>query len=186
MNLISVVWITAYLVRMDARLIAVLFASYPVMLFAADKVSKKVARIMKRYRARLDDRTQIAYDAVQGIVVARSYGLYRILKRRIDTVIDGIAEDGCKSTRISTLGWVMKHIFTTVPVVLCYLFALYETQQERITVGEMVAFTALLGRVNEPMRDGRFCGGFPLKPCRERRLPSSADRGKEKAQFFAF
>lgn len=157
LSLISIVMVTGYLVQMDIRLIIILFTSYPLMLFATNKVSQKVAKITKKYRARMDDRTQIAYDAIQGIVVGRSYNLYRIIKRRMDTVIDDIAEEMCKSTRISSMGWVMKHILTTIPVVICYLFALYENLQGRITIGEMVAFIALLGRIIEPIGAVVFC-----------------------------
>lgn len=53
----------------------------------------------------------------------------------------------CKSTRISSLGWVLKNVLTTVPVLCCYLFALNETRQGRITVGDMLAFTVILNRI---------------------------------------
>ena len=156
-NLVTAVMITGYFIQMDGRLIIILFASYPVMLVVADKLSKKLARIAKGFRTRMDDRTEAAYDVIQGIEVLRSYNLEETAGRRIGTIIDDIADHGCKSTRISSLGWLLKGILTTVPVVICYLFALYEVLGGRITAGEMLSFTVLLNRVIHPISDIVFC-----------------------------
>ena len=150
-NLITVVTVTVYLIQMDPVLIIILFACYPVMLVVSDKLSKKLAQIVRRFRRMTDDRTQIAYDAIQGIAVGRSFRLFDIMKRRIDTVIDAIAEDRCKSTKVSTMGWMCNMIFTQIPLVVCYLFALHELLQNRITTGDMLAYTVLVGRIIYPV-----------------------------------
>lgn len=157
MNIITVATATVYLVQMDALLIAVLFASYPVMLLVADRLSKKLAELAKKLRTHMDERTEKAYDAIQGIVVGRSYNLYELHKQKIDTVIDKMVVQACKSTHISSLGWVLKNVITTIPVIFCYLFALYETRQGRITVGELLAFTVILSRILYPIGDIVFC-----------------------------
>ena len=156
-NIITVVIVTIYLIQMDAMLIVVLFISYPVMLVVADRLSKKLAELSKKLRFHMDERTEKAYDAIQGIVVGRSYNLYKLHKQKIDTIIDHMVEQACKSTRISSLGWVLKNVITTIPVIFCYLFALYESIQGRISVGEMLAFTVLLSRILYPIGDIVFC-----------------------------
>lgn len=156
-NIIVVATSTIYLVRMDALLIVVLFASYPVMLAVADRLSKRLASIAQRLRAHMDECNEKAYDAIQGITIGRSYNLYEVQKKEIDAVIDRKVEQACKSTRISSMGWVLKNVITTIPVIICYLFALYETMQGRITVGEMLAFTVILGRILNPISDIVFC-----------------------------
>ncbi len=156
-NIIVVVTSTIYLIQMDVLLIIVLFASYPVMLVVADRLSRKLAQLAKKLRSHMDECNEKAYDAIQGIVIGRSYNLYEVQKKEIDAVIDRKVEQACKSTRISSLGWVLKNVITTIPVIICYLFALYETMQGRITVGEMLAFTVLLGRILNPIGDIVFC-----------------------------
>lgn len=156
-NLITVVTVTVYLIQMDPMLIIILFACYPVMLVVSDKLSKKLAQIVKRFRRMTDDRTQIAYDAIQGISVGRSFRLFDTMKRRIDTVIDDIAEDRCKSTKVSTMGWMSNMILTQIPLVVCYLFALYELLQNRITTGDLLAYTVLVGRMIYPVGAVMFC-----------------------------
>lgn len=156
-NIIIVATSTIYLVRMDAMLIIVLFASYPVMLAVADRLSKKLAEIARKLRTHMDTCNDKAYDAIQGIVIGRSYNLYEVQKKGIDDAIDSKVEQACRSTRISSMGWVLKNVITTIPVIVCYLFALHETLQGRITVGEMLAFTVLLGRILYPIGDIVFC-----------------------------
>ncbi len=156
-NIIVVVTATSYVVEMDAALIIVLFASYPVMLVTADKLSKNMAELMKKMRTFMDTRTELAYDAIQGITVGRSYNLYEQQKRKIYTVVDGMVAQGCRSTRISSLAFVIRNILTTIPIVICYLFALHETMQGKITVGEMLAFTVILSRILYPIGGVVFC-----------------------------
>ena len=104
-DIVTVGTITAYFIQMDVRLIVILFASYPVMLLVADRLSKKLAVILRKFRTTMDDRTQIAYDAIQGIAIGKSYNLYHVMCARINAAIDKIADHGCKSTRISSMGW---------------------------------------------------------------------------------
>lgn len=173
MNLITVLTATVYLVEMDAILIIVLFASYPVMLVVADRLSKKLAELTKKMRVHMDERTEAAYDAIQGIVVGRSYNLYELHQQKIGAIIDKMVEQTCKSTRISSLGWVLKNAITTIPVIVCYLLALHETMEGRITMGEMLAFTVILSRILYPIGDIVFCAndirevGVSLKRIRE-------------------
>lgn len=180
-NLITVLTATIYLVQMDAALIVVLFASYPIMLVAADQLSKRLAELAKKMRTRMDERTEKAYDAIQGMAVGRSCNLYEFHKRRINTVIDNMVEQACKSTKISSLGWVLKNVLTTLPVLFCYLSALYETRQGRITVGDMLVFTVILNRILYPIGDIVFCAndlresGVSLK-----RIQEIFDRQEEK------
>ena len=180
-NLVTVLTATVYLIRMDGALIAVLFASYPIMLVVADRLSKKLAELARKLRTRMDERTEKAYDAIQGMVVGRSCNLYELHKSRLDAIIDNMVAQACKSTRISSLGWVLKNVLTTVPVLCCYLFALNETRQGRITVGDMLAFTVILNRILYPIGDIVFCAndlresGVSLK-----RIQEIFDREEEK------
>ncbi len=156
-NLIIVMTATIYLINIDVMLIIVLFISYPIMLVVADRLSKKLAELAKKLRTHMDKRTEKAYDAIQGIVIGRSYNLYDIQRKKIEVDINNMVTQACKSTRISSLGWVLKNIITTIPVIFCYLFALYEITQGKITVGEMLAFTVILNRILYPIGDIVFC-----------------------------
>lgn len=149
--LITVIVITAYVIQMDVWLIMVLFASYPVMLVVSDYLSKKLVRIGKTRTARMDDRTALAYDVIQGIEVGRSFGLYEHQKEKMEEIVDDIADQKAKSTRVSSFAWMLKSVMTEVPLILCYLFAFYELLQGRITAGDLLSFTVLMGRMIYPL-----------------------------------
>lgn len=156
-DMITVITVTVYLVQMDIFLIVVLFGSYPVMLVVADWLSKRLAAVAGKRRSRMDERTEAAYDAIQGIAVGRSYNLYAVMKKRIDVIIDDIAEQACKSTKITSMGWTVRNIITLIPVIFCYLFALREVLTGKITTGEMLAFTVLVSRILYPLGAVVFC-----------------------------
>lgn len=156
-DVITVVVVTVYLVQMDVMLIVVLFVTYPVLLVVADRLSKWLTNVTKKRRGSLDARTQVAYDAIQGIEVVRSYNLEKIMQQKIDYYIDDVADQGCKSTKITSMGYVLRHSVNTIPIVICYLFALHETITGKITTGDMLAFSVLLSRISWPLSNIVFC-----------------------------
>lgn len=149
--------VTVYLLQMDIMLIVVLFITYPVLLVVADKLSRSLTSVVKKRRTSLDARTQVAYDAIQGIEIVRSYNLYDIMQKKINYYIDDVATQGCKSTKITSMGYVLRHSINTIPIVICYLFALKEVITGKITTGDMLAFSVLLSRIIWPLGNIVFC-----------------------------
>ncbi len=156
-DVITVLVVTTYLLQMDVMLIIVLFITYPILLVVADKLSKHLTKVVKKRRGSLDARTQVAYDAIQGMEVLRSYNLYEKLQGKINYYIDDVAAQGCYSTKITSMGYVLRHSINTIPIVICYLFALHETITGKITTGDMLAFSVLLGRITWPLGNIVFC-----------------------------
>ncbi len=149
--------VTVYLVQMDVMLIVVLFVTYPVLLVVADKLSRHLTAVVKKRRGSLDARTQVAYDAIQGMEVVRSYNLYGVMQKKINYYIDDVAAQGCHSTKITSMGYVLRHSINTIPIVICYLFALHEVITGKITTGDMLAFSVLLSRIIWPLGNIVFC-----------------------------
>ncbi len=156
-DFIMVATVTIYLLQMDIMLIVVLFVTYPVLLVVADKLSRHLTAVVKKRRGSLDARTQAAYDAIQGMEVVRSYNLESVMQKKIDYYIDDVADQGCKSTKITSMGYVLRQSINTIPVVLCYMFALHEVMTGKITTGDMLAFSVLLSRILWPLGNIVFC-----------------------------
>lgn len=156
-DVIIVVTITVYLLNMDVWLVVVLYATYPLLLVAADRLSKWLTDVVKKRRGSLDLRTQAAFDAIQGIQVVKSYNREKAMQNKINYYIDDVAAQGCRSTKITSMGYVLRHTVNTIPVVLCYMFALYETLSGKMTTGDMLAFSVLLSRVVWPLGNIVFC-----------------------------
>lgn len=156
-DVIVVVAVTVYLINMDVWLVVVLYATYPFLLMAADMLSKRLTSVVKKRRTSIDLRTQVAFDAIQGIEVVKSYNLENAMQKKINYYIDDVAKQGCKSTKITSMGYVIRNTVNTVPVVICYMFALYETLSGKMTAGDMLAFSVLLSRVVWPLGNIVFC-----------------------------
>lgn len=157
-DLITVATVTVYLLHMDRLLTFVLFVTLPAIMVVAYRQSRhQLTSVVKKRRNSIDARTKAAYDAISGMEVVKSYNLYEIMQKKINFYIDDVAEQGCQSTKITSMGYVLKHTANTVPVVICYLFALHETMTGKITAGDMLAFSVLLGRIIYPLSNIVFC-----------------------------
>lgn len=156
-DFVTVGTVTVYLLQMDIMLIVVLFVTYPVLLVVADKLSRHLTAVVKKRRGSIDARTQVAYDAIQGMEVVRSYNLYGVMQKKINYYIDDVAAQGCHSTKITSMGYVLRHSINTIPIVICYLFALHEVITGEITTGDMLAFSVLLSRIIYPLGNIVFC-----------------------------
>lgn len=153
MNFMTVFVIAVYFGNINLLLLIALLASYPLMLIAADKLSKKLAKVAKSRRSQMDKRTDVIYDAIQGIEIVKSFGLYDVIKDNVYNIIDKIAEHGCESTKITSLGYFYKSVMTTVPLIFCYLVALKEVLDGSISAGDIFVYIALLGRITYPLSE---------------------------------
>lgn len=155
-SVITVATVSVYMFRSDWRLFLVVVVCYPPLLYVSDYVATKLQKLAKARREKLDERSEIAYDSIQGIVVGRSYNLFRLLFDRIDRVIEAVFQNEKQRTRISTMSFVIQNIISWVPSLVCYLAALYEVLHGMMSVGEMLAFVILLNRIIHPMGEIPF------------------------------
>lgn len=153
---ISVITIGIYMVLLDWKLFLSVIVFYPVLLLCADWVAKKLQNLAKKRRSKIDERTALAYDSVQGIVVGRSYNLNDILFEKINKVILAVFENEKSRTRISSASWVLQNIISWIPSVVCYLIAMSEVLDGTITIGSMFAFVVLLNRFEHSIEEIPF------------------------------
>lgn len=156
-DFITVLTVSVYLLKMDMMLTLILFVTFPVLMVVADRLSRHLSSVAGKRRSSIDARTKVAYDAISGMEVVRSYNLYDVMQNKINYYIDDVAEQGCKSTKITSRGYVLRHTVNTIPVVVCYLFALHELMNGKITTGDMLAFSVLLSRIIYPLSNIVFC-----------------------------
>jgi ABC-type multidrug transport system fused ATPase/permease subunit len=154
--IIIVATVLVYMFGLDWKIFLVVVLCYPILLFSANIVAKKLQGLAKTRRGQLDERTEIAYDNIQGIVVGRSYNLHDIQFKRIDRIIEAVFKNEKRRTSISSLSYVIQSIISWIPSVVCSLFALYEVLHGTISVGDMLAFTILLNRMARPMEEIPF------------------------------
>lgn len=172
-NMITFITITLYMLSMDVKLTLVVLFTYPIMLTVSNYVSKKLTALAKIRRAQLDERTEIAFDGINGIVVGRSYNLLEPIGKRLFVVIDQIFKNEERRTRLTSASYVIQGIISWLPTIVCYIFILLEVIEGAITVGEMFVFVALLEKVT------RAIGEFPFYINDFREIGVSIKRLKE-------
>lgn len=172
-NMITFITITLYMFSMDVKLTLVVLFTYPIMLTVSNYVSKKLMALAKTRKAQLDERTEIAFDGINGVAIGRSYNLLEPISKRLFVVIDQIFKNEERRTRLSSASYVLNGVISWLPTIGCYVFALLEVIEGAITVGEMLVFVALLEKVT------RAIGEFPFYLNDFREMSVSIKRLKE-------
>ena len=140
-----------YIGRQNVCLFAVTMVCYPALLWIADQLTKRVGKVARVRRQLIDELEHTIYDAVQGILIGRTYDLYELQKQRIDKRIDEIVENEVHRTKVQAVAFVMDYIVRWIPQLICYLFCLYEVNAGRLSVGSVLAYVMLLERITKPL-----------------------------------
>ncbi len=145
---IVVVSIIVYMLFLDWKLSLVTIIIYPILLYLANYISNKVKKHVNLRKNLLDERTTVANDCIQGIIVGKSYNLEQVQDERIGAVIDTVFANERARTEIQSLSYILEAIIGWIPVVVSYIIALFEVLNNIITPGEMLAYAVLLGIVS--------------------------------------
>lgn len=149
-GLITILTVSIYIFTMNAKLFLVTVISYPLLLWLANILSKKMGKLSGNRRMLYDDLENTALDAFNGMIVGRSYNLYIEIEKRIHKVVYGILENEYTRTKINAISQILGNIIRWIPRILCYLFALYEVLNGSLTVGSLLAFVMLLDQIVHP------------------------------------
>lgn len=150
LGIVTIVTICIYILQIDVRLFFVTLVGYPLLLWAANAMSKKMQALSGNRRSLYDALENNVLDAYNGMIVGRTYQLYSILQGRVHNVVAGILGNEYRRTIISACSQMIGNIIRWLPRVICYLFALYEVYSGRMTVGTLLAFSMLLDRMVHP------------------------------------
>ncbi len=149
-GLITILTVSIYIFTMNAKLFLVTVISYPLLLWLANILSKKMGKLTGNRRMLYDDLENTALDAFNGMIVGRSYNLYIEIEKRIHNVVYEILENEYTRTKIGAISQMLGNIIRWIPRIICYLFALYEVLNGSLTVGSLLAFVMLLDQIVHP------------------------------------
>ena len=148
--IVTIVTIGIYIFQLDVTLLYVTRVCYPILLWFANVVSKKVMALASNRREMYDKMAEAALDSFNGMIVGRSYNLYETMKKRLGGIIGTILKNEYSRTKVLSFSYVLGFLITWIPRVICYVFALYEVFQGKLTIGELLAFAILLDRIVRP------------------------------------
>lgn len=151
MGLIMIITISVYILVTDVRLFLVTVICYPLLLWLANYLSKKMGKLSGNRRKLYDDLEETALDCFHGMIVGRTYNLEPVMGKRSRKVVDDILKNEYVRAKVNTGSQFIGNFIRWMPRVVCYLFALYEVFKSRMSVGDLLAFTMLLDRIVHPM-----------------------------------
>lgn len=149
--MITIITVCTYIGMQSVRLLLVTVICYPVLLWIAGKLTGMVGKVAAVRRQLYDDLENVAYDAIQGILVGKTFNLYELQKKRIFDIEDDILKNEAHRTKVLAVNFVMGDLVRWIPKLTCYLFCLYEVSNGRMSIGAIFAYAMLLDQIARPM-----------------------------------
>lgn len=151
MMIVTTVTICIYIGIQSPRLLLVTLLCYPPLLWLANGLGSKVGQAAAARRRLYDELENVSYDTIQGMLVGKTFNLYKLQKQRLFHIIEQIVENERGRTRILSVTFFMEHLVRWIPKLVCYLFCLYELSVGRLSIGIILVYVMLLDKIAEPL-----------------------------------
>lgn len=155
-NTIMIITLSISIIMMDLKLMLGIVICYPPVLFISGRISENINALAKKRRNKYDDLTKAAQDAVLGITIERSFGLYDVLNERINIISEDILKNEYVRNRIQAISNAIETLMKWLPNVICTIIALTEVFEGKLTIGELMAFEVLFTKIAAPVSELPF------------------------------
>lgn len=145
-NLIAVVIYAAYIGRLNLGLLLLLALCYPIIFWIANRFVKKIESLNKVYRQKSDTMTEIAQDAVSGVLILRAFGLEEVFRKKMRKAAEDLVDNEGKRTRISNTVYIVRWMIQWLPNIICAVYAIYLVMDGVLSLGSLVAFILVLNK----------------------------------------
>lgn len=146
---VAVVIYADYVRRLNAGLFILVLVCYPLVLWIANKLVKKIHSLTMTYREKSDAITGIAQDALNGILIVRSFGLEQYFQDKMHTATLDLVDNEEKRTKVSTAALLIRKLIQWIPNILCAVYSVVLVMQGNLSIGELLAFILVLGKLVE-------------------------------------
>lgn len=180
MMIVTTVTICTYIGIQSPRLLLVTLLCYPPLLRLANELGSKVGQAAAERRHLYDELENVSYDAIQGMLVGKTFNLYELQKQRLFHIIEHIIDNERWRTRILCVTYFMEYFVRWIPKLVCYLFCLYEFSAGRLSIGVILVYVMLLDKIAEPLGAiPRFLVDFREYRISAQRLQAILDQEEE-------
>ncbi len=146
---VAVVVYADYVRRLNARLFLLMLVCYPLVLWIANKLVQKISRLTMTFREKTDVITGIAQDVLNGILVVRSFGLEQYFQDKMHAATLDLVDNEEKRARISNTAMLVRKCVQWIPNILCAVYSVALVVRGSLSIGELMAFILVLGRLVE-------------------------------------
>lgn len=71
------------IIKMNWMIFGGILVIFPIAIFLSNKIAEKINELAKKRRGKYDELAEIALDNIEGIEVAKAYGLEELLSHRV-------------------------------------------------------------------------------------------------------
>lgn len=146
---IAVVIYADYVRRLNVRLFVLVLVCYPLVLWIANKLVKKIYGLTMTYREKSDAITGIAQDALNGILIVRSFGLEQYFQDKMHIATLDLVDNEEKRAKVSNTAVLIRKLIQWIPNILCAVYSVVLVMQGNLSIGELLAFILVLGKLVE-------------------------------------
>lgn len=129
---------------------------FPIAVFMSNMIARKINELAKKRKGKYDELSDIALDNIEGIEIARSYGLENVLGKRVSGKAKEILSNEYARNRYQALANGLTSLIRWIPTIICALIALVLSLNNVITIGELMAFLVLFGKISSPLSELPF------------------------------
>lgn len=131
------------------RLFVLVLVCYPLVLWIANKLVKKIYGLTMTYREKSDAITGIAQDALNGILIVRSFGLEQYFQDKMHIATLDLVDNEEKRAKVSNTAVLIRKLIQWIPNILCAVYSVVLVMQGNLSIGELLAFILVLGKLVE-------------------------------------
>ncbi len=153
---VTIIVMSIALIRINRYIFLGIIIVFPIAVFLSNIIARKINELAKKRKGKYDELSDIALDNIGGIEVARSYGLESILGKRVTVKSKEILSNEYSRNRYQALANGLTSLIRWVPTIICALIALILTINHVITVGDLMAFLVIFGKISSPMSELSF------------------------------
>lgn len=146
-DIIAVIIYANYVRTLHAGLFVMVLICYPLVIWIANRLSQKVHNLAKTFRAKSDTITEIAQDALSGILIVRSFALESYFQDKMHTATLDLVDNEEKRAKISNTAMLIRKLIQWLPNILCAVYATTLVTRSELSIGELLAFILTLSKL---------------------------------------
>ena len=133
-TIITSVTIFITLIKVDRVTALLLLVIIPVMAVITSFTGNMVSKLTRKHTEYNDEVNELAYDAINGISVVKSFNLENYFKNKIKNTLKTILKFEYRRNAISSIGWATGSLVSTAPYIILSIFALHRVLSGNLTV----------------------------------------------------
>jgi len=153
---VMIVTISIAIIKMNWIIFVGIMVVFPIAIFLSNKIARKINNLAKKRRGKYDELADIALDNIEGIEVAKAYGIERLLGQRVKVKSDEILKNEYARNKYQALANGLVSLIKWIPTIICSLLALSLVLKNIIMVGDLMAFLVLFGKISTPISELPF------------------------------